>query len=269
MLVALLLVATAGTPSGAQAVLLRLHPHVGDTLRTRLEQHSEVTGTMASRGTAAMKPVTSSIVVCSRTIVRQSLPTSTVVLTIVDSATLHTSDAHAATQVPEAERNLRGQQLLLRLAADGTVESAHDARGGPVSAELAQSMASMPAVFPQEPVSVGQQWMREMPLPSGGPAGTRGSAHVIAAFRLDSLGRGGSIAYVSMQGDIRPDGAPTAEMSGAVTGEMQIDRVRGWMTDSRFSIVLRSLVTPPASSGFAPMRLVTHLTQRLRTMDKR
>jgi hypothetical protein len=253
----------------AQTVLLRLHPHVGDTLRTRLEQLTEVSGTVASHGGSFMKPVSTSVSVISRTIVRQSLPGSTVVLTIVDSADIHTSDAHGATQVADAERALRGQQLMLRLASDGTVESARDARGGTVSPELAQSMSSMPAVLPQQAVSVGDQWMREMPLPAGGPMGA-GGGHVIAAFRLDSLGRGGSIAYVSMQGDIRPDAsAPGAELSGAVSGAMQIDRVRGWMTDSRFTIVLRSLVTPPLASGFAPMRLVTRVTQRLRTMDRR
>lgn len=266
---ALVLLAAAAAPAHAQAVILRLRPHVGDTLRTRLEQQTDVTGMVTGHGSSAMKPVTTSVSLHSRTIVRQSLPASTVVLTIVDSADIQSSDAHAATQVAEAEHSLRGRQLLLRLASDGTVESARDARGGSVSAELGQSMASMPAVFPQQPVSVGEQWMREMPLP-GGPMGARGSGHVIAAFRLDSLSRGGNIAYVSMQGDIRPDSTmPGSELSGVVTGTMQIDRGRGWMTDSRFSITLRSLVTPPAASGYAPMRLVTRVTQRLRTMDKR
>jgi hypothetical protein len=41
------------------------------------------------------------------------------------------------------------------------------------------------------------------------------------------------------------------------------------MTDSRVRILIRSAVTPPASSGLTPMRFVTRVTQRLRTMDKR
>ena len=255
--------------TGAQGVLLRLHPRVGDTLRTRLEQQTEVSGTRSGGG-AAMKTLTTAMVLNSRTIVRQSLPAGTVVLTVVDSADIHTSDVHAESQVAEAVRTLRGQQLVLRLAPDGTVESARDARGGAVAPDIARSMASMPPVFPQQPVSVGEQWMREMPLPAGGPLGARGSGHVIAAFRLDSLGRGGSMAYVSMQGDIRPDSTSEGvEVSGAVSGAMQIDRVRGWLTESRFSIVLRSLVTPPAATGLAQMRIVTRVTQRLRTMDKR
>jgi hypothetical protein len=50
---------------------------------------------------------------------------------------------------------------------------------------------------------------------------------------------------------------------------MQLDRQRGWMTDSRFTVMVRSLVTPPPSSGLSPMRFETRVTQRLRTMDKR
>ena len=59
------------------------------------------------------------------------------------------------------------------------------------------------------------------------------------------------------------------ELSGGVNGSMQVDRQRGWMTDSRFTVLVRSLVTPPPSTGLAPMRFVTRVTQRLRTMDKR
>jgi hypothetical protein len=112
--------------------------------------------------------------------------------------------------------------------------------------------------------------MRELPLPTGGPLGTRGSGRVNAVFRLDSLDRGGNIAYVSMRGAILPDPDNQGmRLSGEVTGAMQLDRQRGWMTDSRFTVLVRSLVTPPPSSGLSPMRFVTRVTQRLRTMDKR
>ena len=52
-----------------------------------------------------------------------------------------------------------------------------------------------------------------------------------------------------------------------MTGEMQVDRRRGWMTDSRFTLVVLSLVAPPGGAS-APMRFLTKVTQRLRTMDK-
>jgi hypothetical protein len=254
----------------AQSVVLRLHPRVGDTLHTRLEQKTEVSGELAGGKGGAMKPVSSSIALNSRTIVQRSTAANTLVLTIVDSADIQTSDSHAATQVADAERLMRGQQMILQLAADGTVESATDSRGRVLTDGVARSMASMPAVFPQKAVSVGEQWMREMPLPAGGPLGARGSGHVIAAFRLDSLGRGGDIAYVSMQGDIRPDSTSQGvELSGTVSGSMQIDRTRGWLRESRFTVLLRSFVKPPVASGLSPMRFLTRVTQRLRTMDRR
>ena len=91
-----------------------------------------------------------------------------------------------------------------------------------------------------------------------------------AVFKLDSLARNGELAYVSMRGDIVSDADTQGlELAGNVSGAMRVDRLRGWMTDSRFSVLIRSLVTPPAVSGMAPMHFVTKVTQHLRTMDKR
>ncbi|MEO7713030.1 MAG: hypothetical protein ABIV10_08940 [Gemmatimonadaceae bacterium] len=253
---------------GAQGVLLRVHPRVGDTLHTRLEQQTEMSAIPGSPSRAG-KSITTQVTLSSRTIVQASTSASTLVLTIVDSVELHTSDERGVAQTAAAERSLRGQQLVLRLGADGTVESARDARGAPVPRDVADAMSAMPAVFPRRPVNVGEQWTRDLPLPAGGPLGVRASGYLSAVFRLDSLDRSGNIAYVSMRGEILPDEKTEGvNLSGGVTGAMQVDRQRGWMTDSRFTVMVRSLVTPPASSGLAPMRFVTRVTQRLRTMDK-
>lgn len=258
-----------GRALAAQSVLLRVHPHVGDTLRTRLDQQLEVSGGTAGAGGDA-RSMSTTVALLSRTIVRESTPASTVVLTVVDSVEVQSSDPHALAQVADVQRALHGKQLLLQLAADGTVESARDVAGVAMRSDLVRTMAAMPPVFPRQAVRVGEQWMREMPLPTGGPLGARGSGHVIAAFRLDSLSRDGGMAFVSMQGDIRPDSTSQGvELSGTVAGAMRIDRVRGWLTESRFTIVVHSFVTPPASTGLAPMRFVTRVTQHLRTMDKR
>ena len=253
----------------ASPVLLRLQPHVGDTLHSWLEQRTEVTnGSAAAAGST--RGVTTSDTIHSRTIVHSVRPTSSTVLTIVDSAAFTSTDTHSASMIAEAGRALRGQQLVLQLGVDGTVESARDASGVPLSRDATDAMAAMPAVFPRHPVAVGDQWVRELPLPSGGPLGARGSGHVRAMFHLDSMDRAASMAYVSMRGEILPDNAGQGvALSGSITGALQIDRVRGWMTDSRFLVVLQSVITPPAGSGLAPMRLMTRVTQRLRTMDKR
>jgi len=251
-------------------VLLRLHPRVGDTLHTWLEQQTEVSGSMPGGAANAVRSVTTSVAIHSRTIVRSVQQLSTTVVTIVDSAKLASTDAHATKMIADAQRALKGQQLTLQLGADGSVESARDARGDLVPRDVSDALASMPAVFPRRPVAVGQEWTREMPLPAGGPFGARGSGHVRAVFHLDSLEKKGSVAYVSMRGDILPDSSSKGmEVSGSITGSMQLDRLRGWMTDSRIVITLRSLIAPPSSVGLAPMKFVTRVTQRLRTMDKR
>jgi len=261
--------ASVAVQAGAQSVSLRIHPHAGDTLHTRLEQRTEVSST-DDDGDPRGRPIATSVIIDSRTIVQSSLATSTLVLTIVDSADLHTSDVHGADQIAAAERMLRGQRLLLQLAMDGSVENARDGSGRAVSREFADAMSAMPAVFPRSAVRVGDRWTREMPLPSSGPLGARGMGYVSARFRLDSLSRGGRIAFVSMQGDIRPGSRDDGiQLTGAISGVMRLDRERGWMTDSQVTVLIRSLVTPPPGTGRAPMRFVTRVTQRLRTMDKR
>jgi hypothetical protein len=159
---------------------------------------------------------------------------------------------------------------VLQLGADGAVESARDNRGVLVPREVAEAMAALPAVFPKNGMVVGSQWKREMPLPSGGALGARGAGNVRATFRFDSLQKGGGVAYISMRGDILPDSAAQGvDLSGTVSGSMQLDRNRGWLTDSRFIVLVRSVVTPPAAMGLAPMRFLTRVTQHLHTMDKR
>ncbi|MEP6622642.1 MAG: DUF6263 family protein [bacterium] len=251
-------------------ILLRLNPHLGDTLHTWLDQQMEVTASMPS-GASSSSPrtITTSMAIHSRTIVRSVQAASTTVMTIVDSALVSSNEARGSAQAADAQRAMRGQQMMLQLGADGSVESAWDARGVLVSKEAAQAMAAMPAVFPKTTVKVGDRWTREMPLPASGPFGSSGSGHARAVFHLDSIGRG-NVAYVSMKGDILPDsGSQGVELSGSISGAMQIDRGRGWMTDSRFTVLLRSLVKPSLATGLIPMQFMTRVTQRLRTMDKR
>ena len=267
---ALLAGGSAALAQVSSPIVLRLHPSVGDTMHTLLEQQTEVTATMPGNSVAPPRSVTTTMAIHSRAIVRAVQAMRATVLTVIDSARMSSTDAHAAAMTAQTQRSLEGQQLVLEMGADGAVESARDSRGVLVPRALAEAMASMPAVFPRGAVSVGGQWVREMPLPSGGPLGARGAGHVRATFHFDSLQKGGGIAYLSMRGDILPDSASQGvELSGTVSGSMQLDRVRGWMTDSRVVVLVKSMVTPPVEMGVAPMRFMTRVTQRLRTMDKR
>ena len=258
----------AAQAASASGVVLRLHPHVGDTLHTRLEQVTEIAS--ANAGGAPSRPMTTRVMVLARTIVQTSRQATTTVLTVVDSAEVRSSDVHGSAMAAQAQKVLRGQRMVVELAEDGSVERARDARGLAVPRDVADAMAAMPAVLPHRPVGVGERWHREMPIPSAGPIGSGGNAQVRAEFRLDSLSGNGEVAFVSMKGQIASDsGARGVELSGNMSGAMQIDRVRGWMTDSYFTLLIRSMVAPPNGMGMQPMRFVTKVTQRLRTMDKR
>ena len=96
---------------------------------------------------------------------------------------------------------LHSQELLARRLQQRGFEVTQ----ATVSRDMAEAMSAMPAIFPLRAVNVGEQWTREMPLPAGGPLGTRGSGHVNATFRLDSIDRSGNFAFVSMHGEILPD----------------------------------------------------------------
>ena len=59
------------------------------------------------------------------------------------------------------------------------------------------------------------------------------------------------------------------DMSGTLAGNLQVDRHRGWMTDSRVTITVNSLLTPPEGSPAEPVRFRMKITQRSRTLDNR
>src|SRR5207237_3905614 len=136
----------------------------------------------------------------------------------------------------------------------------------------------MPAMLARQPVRVGEKRTREMQSPLSGDPGALGS--VKATFRLDSLGRNGDVAYVSMNGTmsrINPAGAPAPPTgyttSGTLTGTIQIDRRLGWITDSRSSIIVRSTIASVASRKGepqrSPMQVRTKITQWIRAMRAR
>ncbi|MBA3891292.1 MAG: hypothetical protein H0X64_12260 [Gemmatimonadaceae bacterium] len=111
-----------------------------------------------------------------------------------------------------------------------------------------------------------------MPVPVGP---TADAGMVRATFRLDSIGRGGRIAYISVRGDLERNDVPTAgprgtvmSIVGTVAGSLQLDRLRGWIADSRFVVTMHSSLQPPASSGIEPVRFKTVVTQRVRLQER-
>lgn len=253
----------AAVPVQAQRYQLRLAPQAGDTLRMQLEQQTEVSG--GARADAPARTMKSRYRVLSSAVVTARAADGTSLVATTDSVSVESDDPHARGMVDQVRRMLAGQEVRLRLAPDGTVRVVDQA--GNEVAGSSQSVSLIPAALPQMPLAIGETWVRTMPLPVG-PLMSAGL--VRATFRLDSLSKGGRIAHVSVRGDVAREPAPAAgprgtvmKVVGTVAGTLQLDRIRGWIADSRFVVTMHSALEPPAASGVAPVKFTTIVTQRM------
>jgi hypothetical protein len=256
--------ALVGTELRAQAVLLELRPHEGDTLRMRLDQTTEMVGT---RGGSTPMKVTTALQMFSRAIVEGRTATATLIFAVTDSVELSSSDANSRKMLDRTEAQLVGRKMRLRLSPNGVVALVD--RPSDLPKTVTEMVSIMPASFPAEPVAVGQTWVREMPVPPSARFGIPIGGMVRSTFRFDSLSKGGNYAYVSMRGTLVPDRVSVAEeasIGGSVDGSMVVDRRRGWLAESRFMIRMRTSV--PAASGVlgAPLSFRTTITQRMRVL---
>jgi hypothetical protein len=258
--------------SYAQSVLLQIRPHIGDTLRMHLSQTVEMTGTTPGtrHDTTSM---TTSIEVFTRAIAENYTSGGTLMRTITDSVAM--TPASAASLADLKRRAMQSKPVWLRVSTDGGMEMVDD---GDPNSELRHLFGEMPAVLTRNPIAIGEKWTREMQIPLSSEPGAVGS--VRATFRLDSLGRNGDIAYISLRGTmsrINTAGAapagPGYGTSGQIAGTIQIDRRLGWITDSKSSIIVRSTIeSAPDRRGDpkgAPMQVRTKITQWIRAMRAR
>ena len=255
-----------------QAVLLQIRPHIGDTLRMHLSQTVEMTGTTRGARTDSMRSMTS-IEVFTRAIAQQWTSTGTLMQAITDSVAI--SPASEASLADLKRRAMQSKRVWIRVSTDGAMELVYDADP---NSELRHIFGEMPAVLARNSVSVGEKWTREMQIPLSSEPGAVGA--VRATFQLDSLGKNGDIAYISMRGTMSrintPSVAPAGPgygTTGELSGTIKIDRRLGWITDSKSSIIVRSTIaTNPSRKGEAerpPMQVRTKITQWIRVMRAR
>jgi len=255
-----------------QAVLLQIRPHIGDTLRMHLSQTVEMTGTTRGARTDSMRSMTS-IEVFTRAIAQQWTSTGTLMQAITDSVAI--SPASEASLADLKRRAMQSKRVWIRVSTDGAMELVYDADP---NSELRHIFGEMPAVLTRNSVSVGEKWTREMQIPLSSEPGAVGA--VRATFQLDSLGKNGDIAYISMRGTMArintPGAAPAGPgygTSGQLAGTIQIDRRLGWITDSKSSIIVRTTIaSAPTRYGEperAPMQVRTKITQWIRAMRAR
>jgi hypothetical protein len=258
--------------AGAQSVLLQLRPRIGDTLHVKLEQQVEMTGmppgckdqpgasrmrpTAAPAVCANVRTVNTEMEVFSRAIVKKSMRDATEMLAITDSVRTSTGK-RGATNRTTREPSSR-TPVEIRISSDGGVEIG----AGPASDEVRTLFGQMPPTLSRKSVSVGEKWVHEMRVPLTSEPGAVGK--VRTTFQLDSLGRSGETAYISMRGVLTHDHSDgsDSETTGSLAGTMQFDRRLSWITETHATIDVWSLVkSPPAGQ---PMRVHTRVVQSLR-----
>ena len=253
----------------AQGVRIELRPRVGDTLRMRLDQKVEMTGTTRLAGADSTMTVVTDMRLLTHAVVEHSDSLATTVLAVTDSVSITTTSNAGAAPLEQARRRLEGRRIRLRVSPDGLTEVLPDP--GSDDAELRSLFSQMPATLPKHAVAVGESWKRTMVMPIPGQS-AKGGGTVRAVFRLDSLTKGGDMAWITMRGSLARDSAPEMapgvkfSMSGSVAGSMIVDRRRGWVTSSRATITVRSTMIPPATSASEPMRFRMKVSQWLRSV---
>ncbi|MEO8192800.1 MAG: hypothetical protein ABI681_03040 [Gemmatimonadales bacterium] len=271
---ALIMLAAPAVAASAQTVLLQIRPRAGDTIAIRMEQKAEMTGVPSGcttgysggrRGTnpdsrprpcsEVPRQMTSVMEVFSRAIVLRASAEGSLVLAVTDSVRTSLSNSTKAGKPTRMRTNSENRQI--RVATDGGAEVV-DAQA---SDELRAVIGQMPATLSRKPVAVGEKWMRQMRIPISAEAGA--TSLVRATFRLDSLGKNGDVAYISMKGTLSHDhrDGSNSELDGWMSGSMELDRRLAWITDTRALIDVESTVRP--STGGQPMRVRTRITQIL------
>lgn len=244
----------------AQPVLLQIKPHVGDTISVRLNQTVDMTGTALQRSVTSRRMVTMTEVF-SRAIVQGISGDRITVLAVTDSIRMSSS----AGPRPGPPRRVRGREgsMQLSVSTDGGAE----VTDSEASEELRAIFGQMPAMLSRKPVAIGGKWTREMRIPIAGESGAMG--RVTATFQLDSLGKNGDIAFISMRGTLSHDhrDGSNSELEGWMTGSLQLDRRLAWITETRAQIDVTTMFRGPA--GTDAMRVRTRVTQLLKAGPSR
>src|SRR5688572_11924132 len=262
--------AQAPQPQAPQTVALRIGPPVGETVRMRLDQRVEMSGTTRMAAGDSTATVVTTLLVISRAFVERRDRDATILLTSADSVVASSNGADSVIVANETRHALQGKRVRLRVAPDGATEIVGKDIDGTL--ELNALFSQMPAMLPGTPVAVGQSWQRVMVAPIDPALAPKAAGGKLqATFRLDSLSRNGDWGYVSIVGTLsRPpsekNGWATLTMSGSMTGGLVIDRRRGWINDARVTYVVRSVLTPMSGSTAAAMRFRMKVTQWVRAL---
>jgi hypothetical protein len=249
------------------AVLLRIAPKMGDTIHTRLDQSTEIVASTRIPGGDTSFTVRSwmSTQADLRQIVEATDARGSSLLITIDSVVLKGEGVELPTEAQR--RQLQGRSIMVHVSPDGTMAILEG--GEDLASDLRSALASMPATLPRNAVLVGEQWAKTMALPIYGSSTSRPGARVDAQFRLDSVTSTSAVAFVSMRGTISRIDSLRAETSagaplGTILGSLVIDRKRGWIIDSRTTVIVKS-ETPSETADGAPLRFQLKMIQRMQS----
>lgn len=261
---AALALATPTASGSAQSVTLEIRPRVGDTLTIRMDQLVEMTGT--TRGDTS-RSLAMETAVFTRAVPQRRLRAGTIVLGIADSVVML---PRVQGGTPRTQR-LGGKSTQMLIQQDGSVDILPN-KSSPD--DLREFFGQLPAMLPDDPIFVRGKWTREMPVPLRGDV--HGTGWVRTTFTLDSLSKSREIAFITLNGFLSherlKDESGERDADGTITGSIQLNRTLGWITDSKMTIVLESMVRNTASnrkqSASDAMKVRTKIVQRVRATAK-
>lgn len=249
--------------------MLRIQPHVGDTMYTRFEQTVEMIGTRNVHAVDTTMTSRMNIMILSHSLVQASDGHGTTIMAITDSVAMEGHGTGASAPSEAIRRAMQGRQAQLHIARDGSAELI--ASSDDVSPEVEALYSGMPATLPERLVNINATWERTAFIPVSQQSDSAHSAKVHTTYKLDSLSSNGAYAYISIHGTISRDSAAAlvseslrVGSTGSVTGHMTMDRKRGWWIQSEIVITIKSMVTriiEPVSS----MLVQTHIVQSMQT----
>lgn len=275
------------------AFMLIVRPRVGDTLWLQMEQSIEVSRRAAGPSTRQGPPVLDGtrtpparspspeygprrapamritrLVLFGHSLVEASDLAVTTLLATTDSMAMWAGapgDAGDPQMMPLPDD---GRQVRVRVTPDGAMRVSDPPPG---AMELGATLAAMPGMLPPDLVRVGDRWERDIVLPSLPVSGYRADGVVRARFRLDSLGRAGRDAWISMEGSLSRDGAardlPAGTRvitAGTMRGTLVVDRQRAWIVDARTTMDVQSEVSGGPGGTNMPILLDLRIQQRVR-----
>lgn len=254
----------------AGPVRLELRPHAGDTLRVRLDQTIEITRTTRQSDDDLSPADVASLVMLARIAVESADLEGANVTALTDSVRITSSEAYAQSGVLRSALAMQGTRFRFRIARDGSTHMS-TAGGGFPDPGVGTLFSQLPATLPTEALLPGASWTRVMEIPLPATPDGRSTATLNSTFHFDSLSRSEEFAHLSVRGRLMRSGALPGgagrhvQTSGEVSGKILMDRRRGWISEARTVVTLRSLVSTRDNKA-PPVRVRVKITQWMRVL---